>query len=339
MLSRLKASCLLPLICSASSRLVSWQTRLAILAVVLFGLTGTACACPVIDLYSPVVAIAHKTISWSPQRKAAEYRRSIVERQVQLYTPEVLGVDAGPALDRKLLTSLEEAQGHAGRLQTVAKVRAALRQVTATFSKEFPDFQCDFPIYLVDSLGQLDGAGREVAGKKSLVLGIDQIDSEQNILSLPVFLSHELFHRYHYQASGFSDDAGERQAIWKALWAEGLATYVSYRTTPGATVSAALILPPDLESRASAVLPRISADLLANADHVDADVFRTYFTYGNPKVKERGLPWRSGYYVGFLVAQRLAVGHSLQELAHLNGEDLRDRIGRVLQNMAHSAAN
>jgi uncharacterized protein YjaZ len=304
-----------------------------------FCLAGTACACSVIDLYSPVVAIAHKTANWPPEQKVAEYRRSILERHAQLYTPEVLGVDAGPALDGKLLTSLQQAQGHEGRLQTVAQVRAALRQVTAAFSKEFPDFRCDFPIYLVDSLGQLDGAGREVAGIKSLVLGIDQIDSERNILSLPVFLSHELFHRYHHQASGFSDDAGEHQLIWKALWAEGLATYVSYRTTPGATVPAALILPVDLESTASAVLPRISADLLANADRTDADVFRTYFTYGNPKVKERGLPWRSGYYVGFLVAQRLAVGHSLQELAHLQGKDLRDRIGRVLQDMAHSAAN
>ena len=265
-----------------------------------------------------------------------EYRRGIVGPHAKLYTPDVLGVDAGAALDGKLLTSLEHARDQ-GRVQTVTGVRAALRQVTAAFSKEFPDFRCDFPIYLVDSLGQLDGAGREVAGKRSLVLGIDQIDAERSILALPVFLSHELFHRYHYQASGFSDDAGERQLIWKALWAEGLATYISYRTAPGATVSSALILPADLETQASAVLPRISADLLANADHADAEVFRTYFTYGNPKVKAQGLPWRSGYYVGFLVAQRLAAGRSLQDLAHWRGEDLRAHIAGVLREMAQPA--
>jgi hypothetical protein len=169
------------------------------------------------------------------------------------------------------------------------EVRQALAGAERRFASAFPDFQCGFPIYVMDTLGRLDGAGRQVAGRPALVLGIDQIAQERDVLPLPVFLAHELFHRYHSQISGFSDDPGERQAIWRALWAEGLATYVSYRLTPGATVDEALIAPRDLAARAQPQIRAISADLLAHLDQTDHATYQTYFTYGDPRVAARGL--------------------------------------------------
>jgi hypothetical protein len=77
----------------------------------------------------------------------------------------------------------------------------------------------------------MDGAGRDVGGRPSLVFGVDTIAQFWMPQTLPIFLSHELFHRYHFQAAGFSDDLAERDLIWRSLWAEGLATYVSARRT------------------------------------------------------------------------------------------------------------
>jgi uncharacterized protein YjaZ len=189
----------------------------------------------------------------------------------------------------------------------------------------------------MDSLGRLDGAGRLVDGDPALVLGVDQIEQEGELLSLPVFLAHELFHRYHSQAAGFSDDPGERQAIWRVLWAEGLATYASYRLTPGASLEEALVAPRDLAARSRPLLTPIARDLLAHLDQVDHDTYTTYFTYGDPQVTARGLPWRSGYYVGFLVAQDLARSHTLTELAALRGPRLEAEIRESLSGLAPGA--
>ena len=147
----------------------------------------------------------------------------------------------------------------------------------------------------MDSLGRFDGAGRVVGGRPALVLGIDQIAREGKFLPLQQFLSHELFHRYHGAASGFSDDPGEHQAIWRTLWAEGLATYASFRMTPGATVDSALIAPPGLAEKARPNVPAIARDLLAHLDRPDHDTYALYFTYGGNEAVRRGLPWRAGY--------------------------------------------
>ncbi len=59
----------------------------------------------------------------------------------------------------------------------------------------FPDFICDFPIYLMISLGHMDGAGRVVGGIPALVLGVDSIDGIETPAQRPIFFAHELFHR------------------------------------------------------------------------------------------------------------------------------------------------
>ena len=82
---------------------------------------------------------------------------------------------------------------------------------------------------------------------------------EQHSLSLRVFFAHELFHRYHYQAAGFSDDLADRQPIWRTLWAEGLTSYASKVLTPGASEREALMLPSDLADRARPIVPQLAA--------------------------------------------------------------------------------
>jgi hypothetical protein len=179
----------------------------------------------------------------------------------------------------------------------------------------------------VVSLGQLDGAGRIIDGQPSLVLGVDNITAEFSPAVMPIFLDHELFHRYHYQVAGFSDDNGSREIIWRALWAEGLATYVSMSLNPPATLQASLFVPEDLVQRAHPILPSLIAEIAPKLDEVDPQFFAKFFLF-HPSTA--AMPSRSGYYVGAVVAERLAKQKSIFQLAHLQPQTVRLEIGETL---------
>jgi hypothetical protein len=215
-----------------------------------------------------------------------------------------------------------------------AALRRALEHAASRFRRTFPDFRCDFSVYVTETFGAMDGAGRDVAGRPGLVLGVDTIAEFETAASLPVFLSHELFHRYNFQTAGFSDDLGERDLIWRSLWAEGLPTYVSARLNPSNPLSDALIFPKDLEARAKPFVPQMASELLAAADRVDPATFAKFFEVESPGAKHLGWPPRSGYYVGYLVAQDLGRRGSLSKLAHMQGPALRAELGRSLERLA-----
>jgi hypothetical protein len=288
--------------------------------------------CPIVDAIAPLAAIAVATAGESNAEQLAAYRRALIDAHPGLYAQQVLGLKPGPVMDRKILASLAEARTARDRNTLIVRLRAQIAATSRGFARVFPDFRCNFPIYLTDSLGQLDGAGRVVDGRPALVIGVPQLERELPSVSLRVFLNHEFFHRYHFEAAGFSDDPGENQQIWRALWAEGLATYVSKVLTPGATTPEAL-LSAHLEERARPLMPQLAADLLAGMDRIDPELFAEYFTSG-PAAGRHGLPARSGYYVGYIVAGRLAEHHSLAALAHLEGAALHAEIAGALRELA-----
>jgi hypothetical protein len=294
---------------------------------------GASAPCRVVDAYAPVARVAEATVAAPSGEQVRVFEAKVIAPHPGLYAPSVLGLQPGPRMDAKILTSLAEARASRDRAELVRRLSAEVERVSGAFGR-FGDFRCNFPIYLSDTLGQLDGAGRIVDGRRALVLGVDVLDGEQKVISLPTFVAHELFHRYHYEAAGFSDDLSERQPIWRALWAEGLATYVSRVITPGASTADALMLPADLEQTAGPKTAVLAADLLRHLDEVNPEVFTTYFTYGNKDVSRRGLPWRSGYYLGYRVAERLARRHPLEALVHLKGAPLRAEIGQTLAELA-----
>jgi hypothetical protein len=73
------------------------------------------------------------------------------------------------------------------------------------------------------ALGCFNGRSQVIAGRESLLLGLDNIAylHETNLTPL---IEHELFHRYHYPHFEFHPE--QDQPLWVRLWAEGLATYV-----------------------------------------------------------------------------------------------------------------
>ena len=171
-------------------------------------------------------------------------------------------------------------------------------------------------------------------GRPALVFGIDSMASEFSgkPLQLHVFLDHEIFHRYHSQVTGFSDDNGQEEIIWRGLWVEGLATYVSMVLNPPATMQDALFFPTDLVKRASPIRSRLAKQLEGNLDVSDSKIFRKYFSYHIGDAD--GVPPRSGYYIGLLASQRLAQQNSLKELVHLRDDAVRKELGETLTLLA-----
>ena len=292
-----------------------------------------ASPCRVIDAYTPADTLSHRAADLPPADQLKAFRQGIIARYPGLYAPQVLDLSPAQNMDTLILASLASARESQTRAGLMVTLRQLVDRTQASF-RNLAGFRCDFPIYLTDSLGQFDGAGRIVAGQRPLVGGVDALDGERSLIALPVFIAHEMFHRYHFMAGGFSDDDADRQPLWRTLWAEGLATYASRALTRGATIEQALMLPADLSQRAAPLRSRIAADLLAHLDQIDPDVYRTYFTYGNKAVAARGLPWRSGYYIGYLVAERLARRHTLGQLAHMPPRQVHALIRDALREMA-----
>jgi hypothetical protein len=101
-------------------------------------------------------------------------------------------------------------------------------------------------------------------------------------------------------------------------------------------LSDALIFPKDLEARAKPFVPPMASELLAAADRVDPAAFAKFFEVESAAAKDLGWPPRSGYYVGYLVAQDLEGRRTLAKLAHMQGPALRAEIGRSLERLARA---
>jgi hypothetical protein len=199
------------------------------------------------------------------------------------------------------------------RTAYIAKARqfsTDLPKYTATFMAAFPDFQPPEDIYVVHSLGEMDGGFRNIDGKGTMIFGVDTMVQIHGDGSESAFFHHELFHAYHQPLVKACDGAG----IWSNLWMEGLATYVSGALNPGATEKEMLLdLPDDMAARTRAVLPQAFAHLESVLDKDDDTTYENLFL-------RRGkgeLPKRSGYYLGYLIAQDAAKTHSIQELAKM----------------------
>lgn len=313
-------------------RLRRWLVLAAATAAVV-GIGSPALAsplCAVSDSFRSFMDLSERTSGLPEQQQIQAFRDDYLARRPELYAPEVMPAPS----DARILRAMAAGRAHPEWRALDAALRLALERVAHRFGHSFPDFRCDFSVYVTETFRTMTGAGRVVAGRPALVLGVEMIAELETSASLPVFLSHELFHRYNFQAAGFSDDLAERDLIWRSLWAEGLAVYVSAQLNPSNPLSDALLFPKDLEARAKPFVPQMASELLEAADRVDTPTFTKFFELESPEAKRLGWPARSGYYIGYLVAQDLGRRRSLSGLAHMQGPALRAEIARSLERLA-----
>jgi hypothetical protein len=140
-----------------------------------------------------------------------------------------------------------------------------------------------------------------------------------------VIFSHELFHLYHFQVNPLPRNADQIE-LYRLIWQEGLATYVSHVLNPGASL-ADVLLDPRLAEEGPRFVPMLAHDLLAQLQSTDDETAARYLSY------RRGgqIPARMGYLIGYEMAKRTAASHPLTELARLRGHALLNLVRQEMQ--------
>jgi hypothetical protein len=312
----------------------------AVLAVSAYLLVGSmplcasqasdATRCRVVDLMPPFWRFWDAAKDQPQSAQLLLFDEMVVKEHPEVYRESVLGVgsnEPGP----RIADFLRGAPANIAAMRKLSdSLEGDLPLYLSDFQKAFPDFACQNPIYLLVSLGAFDGGVRAVNGYPALLFGVDVIARVHPQDELGALFDHELFHMYHRQITGMGGGRGD--PLYRALWEEGLATYVSGVLNPGVSESAILGRPEDLAARAKPHLPQIARELVQNMDSTSPDLYQTFFLGDSAR---KDIPPRSGYCVGLLIARELGQGHSLQQLAKMNGESLRSTIRRMLQKMAH----
>lgn len=209
---------------------------------------------------------------------------------------------------------------------TAASFEAMLAPARADFMRTFPDLAPIGDIYLVHSVGEMDGGLRTIAGKRYMVFGADVMARLYAPGDERPFFQHELFHVYHAQFFEACDE------VWCALWREGLAVYVSEQLNPGATdAQMGLVTPRPIRPEVDANLASAVCAVRARFGSDDRADYNPLFL-GQASIE--GLPPRVGYYVGYLVAREAGRTRTLQDLAHMRAREARGVVEAALGSLA-----
>lgn len=236
--------------------------------------------------------------------------------------------DRRPAeYDERVLSNLKSYPRDRARILAVTrKFSVQFAAARKSFEAVFGPVSSDRPVYLIDSLGELDGGTRRLNGKNTLLFGADVIAEVHSGRSLAPFFHHELFHLY--QEKNLSRCA----AVWCALWEEGMATYVASRLDPAADDDALILNLP------KPIRPAVEADrsraVCAVTRLLDSTRDQDYSALFLGDWQLPGFPSRMGYYIGYLVASDIGRTHDIREMARMSFVEARPLIDASLQRMA-----
>jgi hypothetical protein len=311
------ASILLTLAASASPSLAQQEVPA----------TKTIDGCKVTNLGPAFLTFWEHHATQSKQDQVRDFEKDVVTPFKAIYD----GAWANLPISREeLLTrSFAHVSSYLDSIRLInANIESTLPARVTTFQKAFPDFVCSTPIYFLYSAGAFDGGVRDVEGKSALMFGVDEIARIHGQKDSALF-AHELFHIYHAQVV-----KEQSEALYWHLWEEGLATYVSRSLNPDLPEDKICCLPDVIAVRP--VLPTIASELLLKLDSTSQSDQSRYFL---GMQKNLNLPERSGYYVGYLIAQELGKSMSLAELAKLQPAAVRKLEEDSLEKMRPTSQN
>lgn len=245
-------------------------------------------------------------------------RAKQVERALRLFDPE-----KSPKFPGARPTTLDDI------LATGRTITTDYARIEGTFRKAFPDYTCKTPISFGLSLYMFDGnQSADTPGQPRMRFGVEMITLLHPPQELPPFFQHELFHIYLAQTVNSDALSGADQPVWWALWDEGLATYVSWKLNPKLSAAEIFWMPRDMDTQMQPKLAEAARLMLPDLDGKEG--YSRWFTASsNPP----GLPPRSGYYLGYLLAKRLDRG-DLAALARIPPEQVQREAHTFLESLA-----
>ena len=274
---------------------------------------------------------------WFAQQKAPSGATAAASlaRFLRQEQPDVYGHSALFAMDTASLTKyLAELPPYLPSMRSIAaKCQEQEPKTTQALQRLLPDFDSSRArVSLMLSLFRFD-AKIPHDQPNQLWLGLDGIAKLHGPHSnLAVLLAHENFHLYHFQVNP-QPHRGASVPLYRQVWQEGLACYVSHLLNPGATMGEVL-LDPDLAAHGPLYVPTVAHAMLDDLEADDDAVTARYLGYHHAF---GALPPRMGYLVGYEVAARCAAKKPLTELVRLRGEALRRAVERELISLEHAS--
>ena len=199
------------------------------------------------------------------------------------------------------------------------------------FLRMFPDMRWSGDVYLMASAYCFNGRAQTIAGHEAILLGIDTRVALGQKDPIPD-MTHELFHRYHYQFFDFKPSSG--YPLWTTLWAEGMALYVAERLNPKASDADLSLFPIGMPRRVDGRRQELAADFLKVFSATDEADARKWFN--DDDSKDPVIPARAGYELGALVAREIAQRYSIQTMAHWSRSQAQPRIRAALLSIART---
>ncbi len=215
-------------------------------------------------------------------------------------------------------------------LAAASSFATAYAAANVHFRRFFPDYVPPATIYLLHSIGEMDGGTRDIGGKTYAVFGADVIAKVHDASTIGPFLDHELFHFHH--ARYFADC----EALWCSLWQEGLATYVAGQMNPGGDDrTLMLVTPRPIRPEVEPRLDEAMCFTRAKLDSTDQGDYAAFF-FGDGKSR---FPPRFGYFIGYLLAKQIGATMSLDSLARLPPARVKPLLEAALAGYACPAAS
>jgi Predicted Zn-dependent protease (DUF2268) len=305
----------------------------------LFGLVCLAAICPCLSLKAAgdlvvcdLIPDLFNFLRVAPQDKenrAKLFAQLMIDPHPEIYgRPQVFNTDL-PTLEHYL-------DGLGSYLPAIEQIHRRFKEqqtsIQTKFLAAFPDFDSSRArVYLMLSLFRFDGKIPH-DNPRMLLLGLDGLAKFHGAdARLAVILSHELFHLYHFQVNPLPRDADQVE-LYRLIWQEGLATYVSQVLNPEASL-ADVLLDPRLAQEGPRFVPLSAHHLLSELESTDDATTALYLSY-----RPGGLiPARMGYLIGYEIARKAAATRSITELARLRGHALLSLVRQEVEFLATGA--
>ena len=203
------------------------------------------------------------------------------------------------------------------------------RDQVERFRQHLPDAASDAQVTIMLSFLNFDARVRLWRDRLALFVGLDGVvHIHGRGADLGILLDHECFHLYHHQVNP-SLILPDGDTIWLGIWKEGLAVYACRVLNPRRSHLQILLGDRELAAITPETLRKIARELPPVLGATDGQTRARYLSYGY-----RGdIPARNGYALGLAIADRVAHGRSLGELARIPAPDIeklvRDEITAI----------
>lgn len=283
----------------------------------------------IVDLMDSFWGIFEQPHASSLDEKITCLKSTIIEPNIKFYSC-VFGMNEAGLRDYIAQIEPKQARLRSGQ----GAVREQINHIFTRFQAHFPNFQTNFVTFLLPSLNLFKGMAIPFQEQIVLLLGADAL-AELSEHHFRGYLTHELFHAYHFQRAPAVRAAAElaiktmkMPGLWGLLWTEGLACHAVRVVYPGIPEEEIL----DwrlLVEQTRPLLPGLAEEarrVLTSSSLQDIAGFFYFPRENTPKI-----PTGCGYYIGMLIADALAKKYSLDALLEMDDQASIREIDLALQ--------